>query len=162
MYYERNRSSITRDLHMAANGISGPQPARNPGDYYVQSVQQVSERSPSPDVQRSVRMTQPLKPQTIVRSHHEDAHEGSHAQIPSPQLVRNEQMQQQSLSQPCHICKGAGYLRSDVPFGHPSFGKPIACECKEAERKAKRRRQLQEMSDLGAFYDKSFRNFNVH
>ncbi|HEY6287337.1 MAG TPA: ATP-binding protein, partial [Ktedonobacteraceae bacterium] len=50
----------------------------------------------------------------------------------------------------------------DVPYGHPSFGKPVACECKEAERKAKRRRQLQEMSDLGAFYDKSFRNFNAH
>jgi len=162
MYYGHDSSFITRDLRMASNGDSGPQPPRNPGDYYVHSVQHVSERSPSQDVQRSVRMTQPLKPQTIVRSHHEDAHESNHAQMPSPQLARNEQIQQQSLSQPCPICKGAGYLRSDVPFGHPTFGKPVACECKEAERKAKRRRQLQEMSDLGAFYDKSFRNFNVH
>ena len=162
VYYERNRSSITRDLRMASNGDAGSQLARNPGDYYVHSVPHMSERSHSQDVQRSVRMTQPLKPQTIVRSHHEDTHVEPRAQIPSPHSVRNEQIQQQSLSQPCPICKGAGYLRSDVPYGHPSFGKPIACECKEAERKAKRRHQLQEMSDLGAFYDKSFRNFNVH
>ena len=162
VYYERNHAFITRDLRMASNVDPGPQPARNPGDYYVHSVQHISGRPPSQDVQRSVRMTQPLKPQTIVRSHHEEAHEGHQAQMPSPQLVRNEQIQQQSSSQPCPICKGAGYLRSDVPFGHPTFGRPIACECKEAERKAKRRRQLQEVSDLGAFYDKSFRNFNVH
>jgi DNA replication protein DnaC len=162
MHHESNGSFITRDLQMASSGNSRSQPTRNPGDYYVHSVQHASERPSLQDVQRSVRMTQPLKPQTIVRPHHEGAQEGPHSQIPSPQLVSNEQVQQHSISQPCPICKGAGYLRADVPFGHPSFGKPIACECKEAERKAKRRRQLQEMSDLGAFYDKSFRNFNVH
>lgn len=60
----------------------------------------------------------------------------------------------------CPICKGAGYLRADVPYGHPNFGKPIACECKEAERITKRRLQLQEMSNLGELQDKSFENFN--
>src|SRR6266704_1637660 len=61
---------------------------------------------------------------------------------------------------PCPICKGAGYLRAEVPYGHPNFGKPIACECKEAERAEKRRLQLRTMSNLDAFSDKSFRNFN--
>ncbi len=60
----------------------------------------------------------------------------------------------------CPICKGAGYLRADVAYGHPNFGKPIACECKEIERTARRRRQLQELSNLGELQDKNFENFN--
>ncbi|MDQ6644150.1 MAG: ATP-binding protein, partial [Chloroflexota bacterium] len=61
----------------------------------------------------------------------------------------------------CAKCKGAGYLRADVPFGHPNFGKPIACECKEAEKREKRRLQLLELSDLGAFQNKNFENFII-
>ena len=62
----------------------------------------------------------------------------------------------------CPRCKGAGYLRSNVPFGHPNFGKPLACECKEAEKKEKRRQQLLELSDLSAFRAKSLTNFSTH
>jgi DNA replication protein DnaC len=161
-YHENNRPFVTRDLHMTSNGDSRSQTTRHPGDYYIQSVQHLPTRSTPQEVQRSIRMTQPLKPQSIARPNQEGAQEGPHAQTSTPQLVRREQVQQNTALNPCPICKGTGYLRADVPYGHPSFGKPIACECKEAERKAKRRRQLQEMSDLGAFYDKSFRNFNVH
>lgn len=66
----------------------------------------------------------------------------------------------QSPKQGCPKCHGAGYLRADVPFGHPNFGKPIACECKEAERKEKRRQQLRDMSNMDAFRDSNFRTFN--
>lgn len=59
----------------------------------------------------------------------------------------------------CPICKGKGYLRADVPYGHPDFGKPIACKCKELERSERRRLQLQEISNLGELYDKRFDNF---
>jgi DNA replication protein DnaC len=62
----------------------------------------------------------------------------------------------------CARCKGAGYLRANLPFGHPNFGKAIACECKEAERKEKRRQQLREMSNLDAFRQKTFSTFNTH
>ncbi|MBX5457330.1 MAG: ATP-binding protein [Thermogemmatispora sp.] len=48
----------------------------------------------------------------------------------------------------------------DVPFGHPHFGKPIPCECKEADLKERRRQQLRSMSNLEAFRDKSFKTFN--
>ncbi len=157
-----NRSFVTRDLHMISNGDSRPQTTRHPGDYYVQSKQHLPPQSSSQEVQRSIRMTQPLRPQTIARPNQDVAQEVTHAQTPTHQLVKREQIQQNTGVNPCSICKGAGYLRADVPYGHPSFGKPIACECKEAERKAKRRRQLQEMSNLGAFYDKSFRNINTH
>ena len=60
----------------------------------------------------------------------------------------------------CPKCKGAGYLRSNVPFGHPNFGRPVPCECKEAERKDKRRQQLRDISNLDAFRDRTFRTFN--
>ncbi len=60
----------------------------------------------------------------------------------------------------CPKCKGAGYLRANVPFGHPNFGRPIPCECKEAERKDKRRQQLRDISNLDAFRDRTFRTFN--
>ena len=159
-YPANNRSFVTRDLRMTSNGDSKPQTTRHTGDYYGQSGQHLPPES-AQEVQRSIRMTQPLKPQSIARPNQDVSQQGTHSQTPTPQLVGREQVQQNTAVNLCPICLGAGYLRADVPYGHPSFGKPIACECKEAERKAKRRRQLQEMSDLGAFYDKSFRNFNT-
>ncbi len=60
----------------------------------------------------------------------------------------------------CPKCRGAGYLRANVPFGHPNFGRPIPCECKEIERKDKRRQQLRDISNLDAFRDRTFRTFN--
>lgn len=29
----------------------------------------------------------------------------------------------------CKICEGIGYLRVDLPIGHPDFGKLFLCEC---------------------------------
>lgn len=114
----------------------------------------------SQEAHGSVRMTQPLRPQPALRANQDITLAGPHTQKPAPQLAGREQAPLYMPVNSCPICKGAGYLRADVPYGHPSFGKPIACECKEAERKAKRRQQLQELSNLGAFYDKSFANFN--
>jgi DNA replication protein DnaC len=60
----------------------------------------------------------------------------------------------------CERCKGAGYLRVPVPFGHPQFGKPIRCQCKEAERAAQRRQQLNALSNLNALLDKRLESYN--
>jgi DNA replication protein DnaC len=60
----------------------------------------------------------------------------------------------------CERCKDVGYLRVTVPFGHPLFGKPIRCQCKEAERIAQRRQQLNALSDLGVLSDKRLENYN--
>jgi DNA replication protein DnaC len=59
----------------------------------------------------------------------------------------------------CSRCKGAGFLRRNVPFGHPDFGKPVACQCKEQEIKGKRRQQLQALSNLETFAEKRFETF---
>jgi len=119
------------------------------------------------------RITQPLNSQAVTRvSQHIEhiehiAQEVTHAQKPSRQLVVREQyapaLPASSAMQRgvCPKCKGAGFLRASVPYGDPNFGKAIACECKEAERKEKRRLELYEMSNLGAFRNKSFKNFNT-
>src|SRR5260370_900496 len=105
----------------------------------------------------STREKRPRRPQAAVRMCREQREEGPYAQKPVP---RREQAAPQIPVSLCPICKGAGYLRVDVPHGHPNFGKPIACECKEAERKEKRRQQLLEMSDLRAFRNQTFESFN--
>ncbi|MCX7622192.1 MAG: ATP-binding protein [Thermomicrobium sp.] len=60
----------------------------------------------------------------------------------------------------CQICKGAGYLRLDVPVGHPNFGRIIPCECKIREREAKLLRQYLELSGLEQLEDWTFDTFD--
>jgi DNA replication protein DnaC len=62
--------------------------------------------------------------------------------------------------QPCPFCGGAGYVRLDVPLGDPSFGKAVACRCKEQQRGERRRLDLQRLSSLDAFRDKTFTTFD--
>jgi DNA replication protein DnaC len=105
------------------------------------------------------RMTQPLNPQILQGLNRERETRPGH----SRQLVPQETMQPARIVTPkgtCPKCRGAGFLRADVPFGHPNFGKPIPCECKEVERKERRRQQLREMSNLDAYRSSSFKTFN--
>lgn len=63
----------------------------------------------------------------------------------------------------CTKCRGAGYLRLDVPFGHPQFGKPQMCECKQAQKKAEQQQALLDLSGiigLKRFGMASFENFD--
>lgn len=116
--------------------------------------------APPQEAQRYQRITQPLNPRAIT---------GMNQRLPQERLRQalTVKQTQQQISAPtltkgaCPKCKGAGYLRIDVPFGHPNFGRPVACECKEAEKREKRRQELLELSDLSAFQNKSFRNFNT-
>lgn len=34
----------------------------------------------------------------------------------------------------CKICNGTGYVRLDLPVGHPNFGKIFLCECVDLEK----------------------------
>lgn len=71
------------------------------------------------------------------------------------------------LDEVCPLCGGAGYLRRDVPVGHPLFGQPMPCECKERELEERRHqeeearlRQLDRFFSLDPFKDKTFENFH--
>jgi DNA replication protein DnaC len=105
------------------------------------------------------RMTQPLNPQILQELNHaRETRPGQSRQLVPQEVVQPTRITTQKSA--CPKCRGAGFLRADVPFGHPNFGKPIPCECKEAERKEKRRQQLREMSNLDAYRSNSFKTFN--
>ncbi len=147
------RGHITRDLRISAPAIAPPA--------LPQRTQEGT---------RSRRMTQPLSPQALAHL----SREREYYQEPSIRRARPQVPREQAttpvpvraappLPQPrnvCPKCRGAGFLRADVPFGHPNFGKPIPCECKEAERKERRRQQLRDMSNLDAFRNQNFKTFN--
>jgi DNA replication protein DnaC len=157
------RQRPTRDLRMPINAQPSPQ---------IQARTQ--------EVKRYQRTTQPLNPQAVAEMHRERELPLPPSQLlPQTQRVSRQMVPREQPKVParfatipvssmtpiaarsvCPRCRGAGYLRLDVPFGHPNFGKPIACECKEAERKEKRRQQLREMSNLDAFHSHTFRTFN--
>lgn len=64
----------------------------------------------------------------------------------------------------CPVCKGMGYTRADVPFGHPDFGRAIKCPCRLKREKERQRQQLLEMSNLDrleAFREASFATFDL-
>lgn len=149
-YDPQGSSSMRRGLRDAY--ISQPPP--------TDAVELPAPPVPPQEAQRYQRITQPLNPRAVA---------GMNQRLPQERLrqaLTVKQIQQQ-ISAPtpikgtCPKCKGAGYLRIDVPFGHPNFGKPVACECKEAEKREKRRQELLELSDLSAFQHKTFKNFNT-
>jgi DNA replication protein DnaC len=59
----------------------------------------------------------------------------------------------------CAICGGAGYLRLDVPPGHPDFGRIVPCKCKMREIAQRRLQDLRNASNLGLLTRMSFDTF---
>jgi len=61
----------------------------------------------------------------------------------------------------CSRCGGTGFLRYDVPFGDPNFGRLMPCGCKTQEVAASRANKLRELSHLGPLVHKNFDNFEI-
>jgi len=59
----------------------------------------------------------------------------------------------------CPICHGLGYLRADVPVGHPDFGKLVPCRCRLAEQAERRVAALRALSNLDALKRMGFETF---
>lgn len=62
----------------------------------------------------------------------------------------------------CPVCQDAGYLRADVPFGHPSFGKIFTCVCKQRELDQRRADELHRLSRLDSFQGYDFEDFEPY
>ena len=58
----------------------------------------------------------------------------------------------------CPLCKGRGWLRFDVPFGHPDFGRLMPCECTKKEFEGERLTRLERYSNLGPLTRLTFDN----
>jgi DNA replication protein DnaC len=61
----------------------------------------------------------------------------------------------------CPFCGGAGYLRRDLPLGHPDFGKLEVCSCRYTQVNQQARQRLFAMSNLEELGHLSFENFQA-
>ncbi len=61
----------------------------------------------------------------------------------------------------CGMCGGAGFLRMDVPVGDPRFGMLVPCECRMAETEELALRELEALSNMEAFSEKTFEQFDT-
>jgi DNA replication protein DnaC len=59
----------------------------------------------------------------------------------------------------CKICGGVGYLRRDLPVGHPDFGRIHICNCRAGQLKQQVRNDLYKMSNLEELTHLTFENF---
>lgn len=60
----------------------------------------------------------------------------------------------------CQICQDAGYLRSDFPVGHPSFGLVVQCECKKKEIQHSNAEKVHAFSNMSALTHLTFESFD--
>jgi DNA replication protein DnaC len=63
----------------------------------------------------------------------------------------------------CAVCRDAGWVRMDVPVGHPHFGKLWPCDCTLKKQDAKKADEKQRISNLEAeaFTRHTFEEFEV-
>ena len=62
----------------------------------------------------------------------------------------------------CPYCNGAGYLRQDLPIGHPNFGKLDICTCRQAKVSQQIRQRLFSLSHLDDLNNLTFETFEPH
>jgi DNA replication protein DnaC len=62
----------------------------------------------------------------------------------------------------CPNCHGIGYLRQDVPAGHPDFGKLVICECRKGQVSRQVRERLFSLSHLDELKALTFDTFQLH
>jgi DNA replication protein DnaC len=60
----------------------------------------------------------------------------------------------------CAICSDAGFLRMEVPVGHPNFGRIFPCQCTVERREEHLSEDLRRLSNLDAFADRTFESFD--
>ncbi|MGB9896618.1 ATP-binding protein, partial [Thermanaerothrix sp.] len=61
----------------------------------------------------------------------------------------------------CPICHGVGFVRQDLPVGHPDFGKLQLCVCRQTEVVRSEREALYRLSNLEAFRNMRFETFQT-
>jgi DNA replication protein DnaC len=59
----------------------------------------------------------------------------------------------------CPFCHGLGYLRRDLPIGHPDFGKLQICSCRQGQVSQQIHQRLFSISNLDNLQHLTFENF---
>lgn len=61
----------------------------------------------------------------------------------------------------CSHCKGAGFLRRDLPPNDPNFGRAVVCRCTTDKLKTRRQERLVKLSNLGMLSRFTFDTFSL-
>ncbi len=61
----------------------------------------------------------------------------------------------------CPLCHGVGFLRRDLPVGHPDFGKVAICTCRQTQVSQTVRQRLYQLSNLDALSHFTFETFDL-
>jgi DNA replication protein DnaC len=61
----------------------------------------------------------------------------------------------------CPVCGGIGFVRLDVPVGHPDFGRVDICQCRQKEVVQMTHKRLYRLSNLEAFQGMTFESFDT-
>jgi DNA replication protein DnaC len=77
-----------------------------------------------------------------------------------PQITRSRRKTTPLQPEICPLCHGAGYVRLDVPVGHPDLGRAVMCKCKEREIEQRERLQMRKISSLLPFERCTFDAFD--
>lgn len=64
--------------------------------------------------------------------------------------------------QPCPVCGGLGWIKLAVPVEDPRFGKMYRCPNYPQSADEERKQRLRRVSNLEAFADKTFENFEIN
>ena len=64
----------------------------------------------------------------------------------------------EAASPTCPICNGVGFVYTNVPVGHPDFGKAVPCRCTRKEAEKERQARLERYSNLGILTRLTFDN----
>lgn len=84
--------------------------------------------------------------------------------MPSDRAIRDEDTPQPGQDQAddvCPYCHGSGYVRLDVPVGHPKFGKAVPCVCRRKQIQQKRLQRLREAGNLKHLKGMTFESFQT-
>ncbi|MFT4039317.1 MAG: ATP-binding protein [Thermomicrobiales bacterium] len=79
--------------------------------------------------------------------------------IPTGPPASNGAAKREQPAYRCPICKDAGWVKMDVPVGHPNFGRVFQCQCKVEEKADRERESLRRQSNLDAFTNHDFTTF---
>jgi len=60
----------------------------------------------------------------------------------------------------CKVCGGIGYVRRDLPVGHPDFGRVEVCSCRQDSIRGRIREQLYSFSHLDQLQELTFETFD--
>lgn len=60
----------------------------------------------------------------------------------------------------CPLCRGAGFVRRDLPPGHPEFGRAVPCSCSADKVRAQRKQRLYQLSNIGSLKRMTFADFH--